>query len=267
VNPTNDTISFARPHHLQSGDRVIFEGFTDKNGVLQTIGGLTPGQPYCVWVIDPTTIKLTANPDQATASGHASYLNSFTAADVSSSTINLPAAPTHPLSDGEAVTYHGPQPDTFSSAAGNAIPVQVTDPNTGQTVTTIETDSNGNPVDNPGASNIVIPGHGFSTGDNVLYQDESIWQLTIPNHRLRTFDRVVYNPEQLEYRRRQRVGGRGHRQRRNRHHRRDHLHGHGPGGPERLHRAREEHRNRNRNKIVIRRVFPGLLDRNQAVTA
>jgi hypothetical protein len=193
VNPTNDTISFARPHHLQSGDQVIFEGFTDKNGILQTIGGLTPGQPYYVWVIDPTTIKLTTNEDQATASGHASYLNSFTAADVSSSTINLPTAPTHPLSEGEAVTYHGPQPDTFSSAAVNAIPIQVTDPNTGQTVTTIETDANGNPVDNPGANYIVIPGHGFNTGDDVLYQDQSIWQITIPNHGLRRFDRVVYN--------------------------------------------------------------------------
>ncbi|MDR3663866.1 MAG: hypothetical protein P4L86_26345, partial [Mycobacterium sp.] len=154
VDSATDTINFAAPHNFQSGDQVVFEGFTPAGGgPVQTIGGLTPGATYYVEVVTPSSIRLTNTYDQAV--NPQNYLQNFTPSQISGSTITLPSAPG--FSNNEAVTYYGPQPSQFSSSTVNVNPVAA---------------SGGGVTFNaaPGANNIYIYNGTFNAGDSVLYQ-------------------------------------------------------------------------------------------------
>src|SRR5262249_31459903 len=94
----------------------------------------------------------------------------------------------------EVVTYHSVAPTQFTTGAVNAFAVQVTDPDTNQKVTVIQTDSNGKPVNNPGANNIVIPGSGFVAGNVLLYQSAAVYgNIQINNNNLITGALVKYS--------------------------------------------------------------------------
>ncbi|MGA2700304.1 MAG: hypothetical protein ABSH35_04325 [Isosphaeraceae bacterium] len=131
VNTTNDTIVFASPDDLQTGDEVVYE---DNGGT--PIGGLTSGDPYLVRVIDPETIKL-VDPTQ----GLLTPTSFDPATTVSNNTINLPG-----FSNGQAVTYTAPAPLEFA-------PQQVSN-----SIIDLGDDSSGKPIpDN------------FSNGQAVVY--------------------------------------------------------------------------------------------------
>ena len=131
VNTTNDTIVFASPDDLQTGDEVVYE---DNGGT--PIGGLTSGDTYLVRVIDPETIKL-VDPSQ----GLLTPTSFDPAATVSDNTINLPG-----FSNGQAVTYTAPAPLEFA-------PQQVSN-----SIIDLGDDASGNPIpDN------------FSNGQAVVY--------------------------------------------------------------------------------------------------
>src|SRR6185295_19940395 len=52
VDPVNDTITFASPHHLRTGDVVFYFAGTG------AVGGLVSGRRYVVTAVDDFTIKL-----------------------------------------------------------------------------------------------------------------------------------------------------------------------------------------------------------------
>src|SRR5207248_1425034 len=63
VSVANDTITFASPHHLLDGDRVIYSAPVDDPNTAEdegglAVGGLTSGNVYVVRRIDDRTIKL-----------------------------------------------------------------------------------------------------------------------------------------------------------------------------------------------------------------
>src|SRR5262249_16982594 len=105
VDPTTDIITFPSAHDLQTGDMVEYEP-----GGSPTVAGLTAGGIYKVLVLDGMHIKLQA------PSGKDPFGNDYTAAPFtppsSGNTITLNS---NGLQNGEAVTYHAPQPKTFSS--------------------------------------------------------------------------------------------------------------------------------------------------------
>ena len=57
VNEFENTIAFADPHNLKTGDELVY-----RNGGGTSIGGLTDGQTYYAIVVDSRTIKLSASP-------------------------------------------------------------------------------------------------------------------------------------------------------------------------------------------------------------
>lgn len=139
VDTVRDVIRFTTPHLFQTGDVVIYN--VDPGATH--IDGLVPGNTYFVRVIDDLTIKLAATREQATdpstpidigqideASG------TFTQSDV-------------PLNNGDAVTYRGPVPQSFTPQ--NVINDALV---------------GGVAVD---ANEIVIENHGFADGEIVLY--------------------------------------------------------------------------------------------------
>ena len=192
-NVNLDTITFASPQYFQNGDAVQF---APDPGV----GGFNNTTTYYVRVIDSTHIKLTTDPTQAlipltpdatTGLIDDPSMQTFSPGKVSGQTINIANSG---FTNGELVTYHSVEPTQFTTGGVNAFATQVTDPDTNQQVTVIETDSNGNPVNNPGANNIVIPGSGFVAGDVLLYQSNDVYgNIQINNNNLSTGDVVTYS--------------------------------------------------------------------------
>ena len=131
VNTVNDTVVFSSPHDLQTGDQVIYE-----NNGGTPIGGLTPGNPYLVRVIDPFTIKL-VDPAQ----GLLTPTPFNPSSKVSNNTINLSG-----FGNGQAVTYRAPAPVEIS-------PTQVSN-----STINLGTDGNGNPIPS-----------GYGNGQAVIY--------------------------------------------------------------------------------------------------
>ncbi|HEX5279640.1 MAG TPA: hypothetical protein VFW28_06150 [Micropepsaceae bacterium] len=160
VNNDRDTIVFAAPHNFVTGDKVVYI-----NGDGSTaIGGLTSGDTYYVLVVDGHTIKLTTY-DPTVVTSH--NLQNFTPTAGSGTTISL----ANGFTNNEAVTYHAPQANTFSSLqvdvdAGDTKTAH--DPDLGDiTVATLANQNNDNIefVDSFGRP----IGSGFSNGDLVQY--------------------------------------------------------------------------------------------------
>lgn len=183
VNNAYDTITFAVPHRLVTGDAVRYEGANNGSVTIglandnPTDNTNNPVNPYYVRRIDDYTIKLftsAAEANPATATG----LKAFTPGNVSSTNNTITTSGTAYV-EGTAVTYRAPAPKTFSSLTVN---VQV---NGNNKIVTSDTTADGrdNPtpvyvnslnriyiatLDNNG-NPIAGTGHGFQTGDAVRY--------------------------------------------------------------------------------------------------
>ena len=56
IDPLRETITFATPHNLRSGDSVVYR----PADAAVTVAGLSAGSTYTVRVLDPNTIQLVA---------------------------------------------------------------------------------------------------------------------------------------------------------------------------------------------------------------
>ena len=108
IDPNAETIQFQTPHNFQTGDAVAYHGDPST--------GLVDGTTYYVVVLDPRTIKLTATYAQAV--NPSSAVKVFNASDIESNhtTIDLGG---HGFTNGQAVTYTAPSPQTFVSGQVN----------------------------------------------------------------------------------------------------------------------------------------------------
>ena len=107
VNLVDDTITFPVDHHLQTGDRVIYQAGSGN----AEVGGLLDGSVYVVQVIDARTIKL-LDPGQPFTP-----LN-FTGNDVAGNTITIAG---NGFTDGQPVTYNAAQTTTFNNSVVNVV--------------------------------------------------------------------------------------------------------------------------------------------------
>jgi hypothetical protein len=142
VNDAYDTITFAVPHRLVTGDAVRYEGANDGSVTI----GLAhdnpadntnnPANPYYVRRIDDYTIKLfssAAEANPATAVG----LKAFTPGNVSAGDDTITTTGSS-FQNGSAVTYRAPAPRTFSSLT---VDVQVNGSNRSSPPTSPPTDA------------------------------------------------------------------------------------------------------------------------------
>jgi hypothetical protein len=109
VSSVTDAITFNIAHGFTNGQRVIYG-----NNGNTSISGLNAGSAYFVHVVNDFTIKLYSSLAEATAPDE-----TFTIVDVNgpSDTIDLTG---NPFTEGEAVTYFGPESLPFAGAAVNA---------------------------------------------------------------------------------------------------------------------------------------------------
>ena len=159
VDAATDEIRFGGRHSFVEGDRVMY---MPAPGVTP-IGGLVAGQVYRVHVVDETTIKLLPG------SGTVPAPVTVTASAVGVSVIN--AANT--FSPGQAVTYRSQSGLTFGAESVELI-------TTGNNSNQPAVDAQGQPQygnndwiflgRNPDASGQYTTGHGFNTGDAVVYK-------------------------------------------------------------------------------------------------
>jgi hypothetical protein len=70
VSTAKDTISFATPHGIQTGEAVVY----DKNGGT-AVGGMTSGTTYNAWAYDDTTVQLYDSAANAGATGNKFFAN------------------------------------------------------------------------------------------------------------------------------------------------------------------------------------------------
>ncbi|MCB1998993.1 MAG: LEPR-XLL domain-containing protein, partial [Rhodoferax sp.] len=147
IDADGEIIRFAAPHKLLDGDRVVYR----PGDPTLTIPGLAAGASYTVRVIDANRIQLVAPGE----------LNPFLVGNVAGDGITINDANT--FTDHQAVTYHAPPQQTFSS---------------GQVDVVLGTDVNGNPelTDAPDLDNIRFydeagddRAHGFAHGERVVY--------------------------------------------------------------------------------------------------
>ncbi|MCA9167540.1 MAG: hypothetical protein KDB23_07715, partial [Planctomycetales bacterium] len=156
VNSNTDTIVFAAAHLLQEGDTVIYSYPAGE----VTIGGLTNGSSYLVHVIDDYTIKL-LDPSVTLAAA-----KEFAASGAVNSTSDTITINGHSFVSGQAVTYHAPAHQTFTSVA---VDVSVV-------ADAVVVDAAESYVDFPANDNIYLPAHGFQTGDEVHYDKSGAGQ-------------------------------------------------------------------------------------------
>ena len=159
VDATRDTIKFPTNHSFETGDRVRYDAL----GHLSIIApGQTPavnGDVFYVRVIDDKTIKLARGLDEAR-----STLSPFNASGIQSATHWIGMA--NNFTNGQAVTYRAP---TGVSFATGQINIRLNDDQV-----PLDDDQDGVANDYPGDETIVIPGHGFSTGEAVIYKGPAI---------------------------------------------------------------------------------------------
>jgi len=157
VNTGTDTITFDGRHSFVTGDQVRYA----PAGAATSVGGLTLNGLYYVIVVNDQTIRLVAGEDPNAVG----FTRTFTAGNISGgSTITVSG---NPLTPGQAVTYHAPQPKTFSS---NQV-------DTTQTFTSIDGVTYVQHFNDSGSADNIyfidengVPlAHGFSNGDSLRY--------------------------------------------------------------------------------------------------
>ncbi|HEY9110140.1 MAG TPA: hypothetical protein VIN58_25960, partial [Roseateles sp.] len=108
VDAGSDTIRFASPHGLATGDRMVYD-FAGTG-----IGGLVKGQSYFVRVIDDNTVKLGRTLAEVTQGLQAM------AATAANPALDVITLANHGFADGQAVTYRGPYAAQFIGASVDA---------------------------------------------------------------------------------------------------------------------------------------------------
>ena len=164
VDTADGTIHFAAPDNFQSGDKVVYEVPTGGSAV----GGLVSGKTYIVNVIDPQTITL-VNPSNWPLPAP----QSFTGSSVSNNTITIA---NNGFTNGEAVTYHAPAASSFDlsqvddASGSNTIDVGANSGLTAGNQVIYTTPSQTFTSANVAGNMISIPGHGFTTGESLVYE-------------------------------------------------------------------------------------------------
>jgi len=110
VDAKADTIRFASPHGLATGDQIVYDHANGGSG----IAGLVKGQSYFVRVIDAYTVKLGTSLAQVTQG-----LAAFSGAAANAATDAITLA-NHGFADGQAVTYRGPYAPAFYGSSVDA---------------------------------------------------------------------------------------------------------------------------------------------------
>lgn len=106
VSTTADTITFAARHNFRTGDLVYFHGLAGA-----TIGGLTSGTRYELYVVDDFRVRVRAVGSGVTA----------TTSSADGSTDTLTTGSAHGLTNNTPVVYHAPAGITIASVSGTLI--------------------------------------------------------------------------------------------------------------------------------------------------
>ncbi|WP_231867055.1 hypothetical protein [Anabaena sp. 4-3] len=150
VDNTARTITFSNEHNLQTGNQVIYS-----NGGGDDIGGISNDRTYNVIAVDSTTVKLGSE-------------FQGTAVDEQANTIRFNQ--NHNLRNGDKVIYEAANGTAIGGlVSGNPYYVKVLDNKTVQLAETQFVVSFTYSSDNDN-NQITQEGHGFNTGDRVVYQ-------------------------------------------------------------------------------------------------
>ncbi|HEV3341569.1 MAG TPA: hypothetical protein VG125_14480, partial [Pirellulales bacterium] len=174
VNTSTGTIHFAAPDNFQSGDEVVYEAPAGGTPV----GGLVNGNTYIVNVIDPQTITLVKP-----ANWPLPAPINFTGTSVSNSKLTIA---NNGFTVGEAVIYHAPAAASAFGlsqvdGANNTINVGSNNDLAAGDQVIYTTPSQTFTSANVNGSEIIIPGHGFTTGETLQYQPTGSAPLELAN--------------------------------------------------------------------------------------
>ena len=199
VDPLRDVITFDAPHNFQNGDAVIYNP-TGVSGLVKPGQSVVSGQTLYVRLIqvdgvvngspvyDAFKLRLTADPTQATKTDD-QLLSTLTAGQIDSANDKLTMSSAGQFTSGQAVTYvaQGVKQFTgdfvditvttsdyevFDSTGNQLDPRLIISAGTDVVRNLVYTSSNYLKVIHNGtAENIFIRGHGYSTGDAVIYRN------------------------------------------------------------------------------------------------